>query len=132
MSARGNLVLKDQAATPANHTFTPDGDDANGVHLFSEKTATPAGNPSISARLRRSTGKYRSSLRYAVPVTATQTINGVSSPVIIRTAYAEVNFTFDELSTDQERKDIVAYVRNSLATDQAMMYDLLVNLNDIY
>lgn len=132
MSARTNLVINDRAATPVAHTYTPDGDDANDVHLFSEKTGVPAGNPRFSARLVTSKGKYRPSLRLQIPVVQTQTINGVSSPVIVRTAYAEVNFTFDSLSLDQERKDCVGLLANALASTQTQINDLVVNLSDIY
>lgn len=132
MSARSNLVLNDRAATPVAHTYSPDGDDTNGVHLFSEKTGVPAGNPRFTAGLRQSNGKYRPTLRLTLPVVQTQTINGVSAPVIVRTAYAEVNFTFDALSTDQERKDCVGLMASALATSQTQINDMIVNLSDIY
>jgi hypothetical protein len=132
VSARTNLVINDRAATPVAHTYTPDGDDTNGVHVFSEKTGVPAGNPRFTAAYRKSNGKFRPTLRLVVPVTQTQTINGVSTPVVVRTAYAEVNFTFDELSSDQERKDCVGLMANALASTQTQINDLLVNLSDIY
>lgn len=132
MSARGNLVLKDRASTPVDHTFSPDGDDSNGVHVFSEKTSVPAGNPRFTASGRFSNGKYRSTLKLSVPVVATQTINGVSSPKVERIAYAEVTFTFSELSSEQERKDTVGMLVSSLAASQTQINDLVVGLSDIY
>lgn len=132
MSARGNLVINDRAATPVAHTYTPDGDDANGVHVYSEKTTVPAGNPRFTASLRSSNGKYRPSLKLALPITQTQVINGVSSPVVVRTAYAEVNFTFDALSSEQERADTVGLLVNSLAASQTQINDMIVKLSDIY
>lgn len=132
MSARTNLVINDRAATPVAHTYSPDGDDANGVHQYSEKTTVPAGNPRFTAKLTSSNGKYRPSLRLQIPVVQTQTINGVSSPVVVRTAYIEVNCTFDALSTLQERDDAVGLMVNSLAVAQTQIRDLVVNLSDIY
>lgn len=132
MSARTNLVINDRAATPVAHTYSPDGDDQNGVHLWSEKTSVPAGNPRFTARLASSNGKYRPSLRLQVPVMQTQVINGVSSPVLVRTAYAEVNFTFDALSSSQERTDCVGLMVNALAVAQTQINDLVVNLSDVY
>lgn len=132
MAARANLVLTDRAATPVAHTYTPDGDDANGVHVFSEKTSVPAGNPRFTAQLRRSNGKFRPSLRLQVPIVQTQTVNGVSSPVIVRTAFIEVSATFDELSTDQERKDAIGLMVSALQPGVTQMNDLLVVLSDIY
>lgn len=132
MSARGNLVINDRAATPVAHTYSPDGDDANGVHVFSEKTGVPAGNPRFTAQLRKSNGKYRPTLRLQVPIVQTQTINGVSAPVVVRTAYVELACTFDQLSTDQERKDAIGLMANAMAASQTQINDMLVNLSDIY
>lgn len=132
MSARGNLVLTDRAGSPVAHTFTPDGDDANGVHVFSEKTAVPAGNPRYTAQLVNSNGKYRATLRLQVPVVQTQTLNGINSPVTVRTAYAEVKFTFDQYSSEQERKDIIGMIQDSLSTSKTQINDLLTQLSDIY
>jgi hypothetical protein len=132
MSARANLVINDRAATPVAHTYSPDGDDTNGVHVFSEKTSVPAGNPRFTASLRRSNGKYRANLKIQIPVVQTQTLNGVSSPVIVRTAFVEVSTTFDELSSQQERADAIGLMVNSLAASQTQINDMVVNLSDIY
>lgn len=132
MSARTNLVLTDRAATPVAHTFSPDGDDANGVHVFSEKVGVPAGYSRYTASLRQTSGKFRALLKLAVPVTQTQIINGVSNPVVVRTSYAELSFTFDALSSAQERADIVGMLASSLNASQAQINDMVVNVSDIY
>lgn len=132
MAARGNLVINDRAATPVAHTYTPDGDDANGVHVYSEKTSVPVGNPRYTASLRTSNGKFRPTVKLSIPVVQTQTINGVASPVVVRTAYAEVSFTFDGLSSEQERADCVGLLVNSLAASQTQLNDMIVKLSDIW
>lgn len=132
MAARGNLVINDRAATPVAHTYTPDGDDANGVHVYSEKTSVPVGNPRYTASLRTSNGKFRPTVKLSIPVVQTQIINGVSSPIVVRTAYAEVNFTFDGLSSEQERADCVGLLVNSLAASQTQVNDMIVKLSDIW
>lgn len=132
MSARANLVVNDRAGTPVAHTYSPDGDDTNGVHIWSEKTGVPAGNPRYTASLRQSNGKYRPTLKLTLPVVQTQTINGIASPTVVRTAYVEVNFTFDSLSTTQERADAVGLMYNSMAAAQTQINDLVVNLSDVY
>lgn len=132
MSARTNLVINDRATTPVAHTFSPDGDDANGVHLFSEKVGVPAGYSRYTASLRQTNGKFRALLKLAVPITQTQTINGVSSPVIVRTSYVEVSLTFDALSSVQERADTIGLMANSLVVAQTQINDMIVNLSDIY
>lgn len=131
MSARANLVINDRAATPVAHTYSPDGSNA-GVHLWSEKTSVPVGNPRFTARLAKSKDKYKPTVRLVLPVVQTQVINGVSSPVVVRTAYAEVNFTFDGVSTDQERKDCVGLMVSALAAAQTQINDMIVNLSDVF
>lgn len=132
MSARTNLVVNDRAGTPVAHTFTPDGDDANGIHIYSEKVGPVAGNPRYSIGLRQTSGKFKASVKLLVPVMATQTINGVDSPVVVRYAEANCTFTFDALSSAQERADCVGMFVNSLAASQTQVNDLVVGLSDIY
>lgn len=132
MAARGNLVLKDRASPVVNHTYTPDGDDVNNVHVFSEKTGIPAGNPTYTIALKKTADTYRPTIRLKVPVVQTQTINGVSSPVVVRTALVEVNFVFAATSLPQERADAVGLILESLQTAQTQINDLVVNLSDIY
>lgn len=132
MSARGNLVINDRAGTPVAHTYSPDGDDKNGVHLYSEKTSVPAGNPKYSISLKQSGGKYKADIRLAIPIVQTQTINGVAAPVVVRTSYVTVSTTFDSLSSTQERADAIGLMVNSLAASQTQINDLVVNLSDIY
>lgn len=133
MAARANLVINDRAATPVAHTYTPDGGDpTTGVATWSEKTSVPAGNPQYTASYRSSGGQLRSTIRLRIPVVQTQTINGVSTPVVVRTAYLELSTRFDALSTTQERADAVGLMYNSLATAQAQINDLLVNATPMY
>lgn len=132
MSARANVVINDRAATPVAHTYSPDGDDQNGVHIFSEKTGVPAGNPTFTASLKSSNGKYRPSLRLTIPIVQTQTINGISTPVVVRVARVELNATFDAVSTQQERKDAIGLMANAMAASQAMTNSLLVDLENIW
>lgn len=132
MVQRTNLVINDRAATPVAHTYVPTGTDANGVLVFSEKTGVPAGDPRFTTQLRRSNGKIRPSLRLQIPVVQTQTINGVSNPVIVRTAYVNFDATFDGLSTPQERKDAIGLMANALASGQPMINSMLTDLDDIF
>lgn len=132
MAARTNLVLTDRASTPVDHTFVPNGDDANGNALFVNSTSVPLGNPRFSIGLKRTSDKYKPSIKLAVPVVQSQTINGVSSPVIVRTAYANVDFSFDGMSSEQERADLVGMLVSALSANQTQINDLVTRLNKIY
>lgn len=127
-----NLVLTDRAATPVNHTFVPR-DIVNGLGTVVETGGVPIGENRVSLALNKtSTGRYKAVLKYAFPVTQTQTINGVSTPVVVRTAYADITFTFDATSTEQERKDAVGMVYSSLDAGKTLVNDMLIKLQGVY
>lgn len=132
MAARSTITIKDRAVTPVDHNFTPDGTDANGVHIFVERTGVPAADRRVTINQRFSGGKYRPSIKFQLPVVQTQTINGISTPVTVRTAVVELNLTFDATSTDQERKDAIGFIANILLPSQTMVNDTIVNLADIW
>lgn len=132
MATRQNIVVNDRAATPVAHTFTPNGKTPTGWDSFTEKTPVTIGNPALNLRLAQGNGRYKPAMKLIVPVVQTQTINGVSTPVVVRTAFADVSFNFDGLSTEQERKDAVAFVANALAANQTMINALITGLEPIF
>lgn len=136
MPQRGNITVNDRASTPVAHVFTPDGEDKNNVHLFSEKSGVPLSNSRLSVSITRTgngqAGKVKPTIRLAVPVTQTQTINGISQPVIVRTAYVELSATFDGLSTEQERKDAIGMMANAMAASQTILNPVLTQTEDLW
>jgi len=62
----------------------------------------------------------------------TQTINGVSTPVVVRTHYASLEFTFDESSSQAERDNFVGMMRDSLSVTNPLTNDVLVKLQGVY
>lgn len=129
-----NLVLTDRATpTPVNHTFTPLGiDPKTGVAALEESTGVPFGAPKYTLLTRRVNGRFKVTLRLSVPIMATATVNGVSTPVIVRTSYVDSTFTFEESSSEQERKDVVGQFADSLAAGKALVNDTLVKLQGVY
>lgn len=128
-----NLVLTDRAGTPANHTFVPR-DIVGGIATVVESSGVPLGDKRVTLGLRRTTenGRYKATLKFAFPTVVTETINGVSSPKVVRTAYVDVDFTFDPTSTEQERKDVVGMVQSAFDADEALTNDFLTKLQGIY
>jgi hypothetical protein len=127
-----NLVVNDRAATPVAHTFVPR-DITDGVATVEESTGVPVGTNTISASLRKTTqGNYKATLKGKFPIVQNQTINGIVTPVVVRTAYAELMFTFSESSSEQERKDCVGMMADSLAASKVLINDTVVKLQGIY
>jgi hypothetical protein len=51
---------------------------------------------------------------------------------VARTGYPQVTFTFDESSTEQERKDLVGMLASSLDASKALTNDTIVKLQGVY
>jgi hypothetical protein len=128
-----NLVVNDRQATPVAHTFVPLDIDKNNVGTVVETTGVPIGNSrvTISSKVLPSQ-KHKARMTMAVPVVQTQTINGVSTPVVVRTAYADLTFTFDSTSSEAERNDIVGMLANSLDPSATLVNDAVVKLQGVY
>lgn len=126
-----NLVLTDRKATPVAHTFTPF-DIKNGVGTVVEQTGVPVGNNRFTVSLRRTGNRYKAQLQLVMPVTQNETINGITTPKVVRTAYADLSFTFDATSSDQERKDLVGMLQSSLDATKVLVNDSVVNLQGVY
>jgi len=133
MSQLTSVVINDRAPTPVAHTFTPEG-ITNGVASLVESSGVPIGNNRITASLTKTkdNGRYKPSLRFTFPVVQNETINGVVRPAVVRTAYAEVTFTFDPSSSTVERRDVVGMVQNALSANLALFNDLLVKLEPVF
>lgn len=127
-----NLVLTDRAGTPVNHTFVPR-DIVNNVGSVVESSGIPLGDKRVTVGLRRNgNSKFITEFRYTFPVTDTQVINGISSTVVTRIAYATLTFTFDPSSTEQERKDAVGMVQSSLDASKVLTNDMVIKLQGVY
>lgn len=127
-----NLVLTDRATTPVNHTFTPINIDANGVGVVAETGGIPIGEPKYTIQNKRVNGRFKVTLKFSVPIVQTQTINGISTPVVVRSSFVDCSFTFDATSSEQERKDVVGMFADSLGASKVLVNDTLVKLQGIY
>lgn len=127
-----NLVLTDRKATPVAHTFTPR-NISDGVGEVVETTGVPIGESRFTISLRKtSTGRYKTTQKLVVPVVQNQTVNGIVTPVVVRTSYATVEFDFDGTSSDQERKDVVGMTYSSLDPTKVLVNDTVVNLQGVF
>lgn len=132
MPALQSTVLKDRATTPVDHTFTPQS-VTDGVGVVVETTGVPIGNRMLSVSSRKlPSGKYKAEVRLTNPTVATETVNGISLPKVVRTAYAAATFTFDSSSSEQERNDLVGMFASAFETSKTLINDAVVKLEGIY
>lgn len=128
-----NLTLTDRTpTTPVVHTFTPS-DITGNVASVVESTGVPIGNSRVTLSLTRTAAnKYKSVLKLTVPIVQTQTINGIALPTVVRTAYGELSFTFDQSSTELERNNVVGMMADALGTSKTLVNDTVVKLQGVY
>lgn len=126
-----NLAIADGETTPVTHTFVPR-DIVNGVGTVVEAGATPIGENRISVSMKKSGTRYKGELRLTMPVVATETVNGIARPTVIRTAYVALSVSFDEKSTLQERKNATALIAQALNPNRVLVNDALVGLQGVY
>jgi hypothetical protein len=118
------LTINDGAATPVAHTFTPQSVDGGKALFFDKVTGIPAGYSRLDHEVRlakSATGAHSVIVGFLIPIMAL--VNGVQTRVRVSSAQVRLNFAQD--STDQERKDLVAYVINGLsnATIKPTLYN---------
>lgn len=128
-----SVVLTDRTpVTPVNLTFVPRDIDANGVGTVVNTPGTPIGEKRLTVSMKKRNSRYIGQARLTLPVVATETINGVSRPIVVRTAYVNVDVTFDEKSTEQERTDAIGLMASALGTGKVLVNDALVKLEGVY
>jgi hypothetical protein len=98
-----------------------------------ETSGVPIGEKRVQVALNRTTsGRYKGLLKMQLPVVQTETINGVDTPKVVRTAYVDCSFTFDGTSTEQERKDTVGMLASALDSSKTLVNDAIIKLQGIY
>lgn len=127
-----NLVLTDRAPTPVTHTFVPQGVTDN-VGTVVETNGVPLGQSQVRVSMRKTpNGKHNGRLRMDIPTVVSETINGVSSPKVVRMAYVDLSIRFDSGSTLEERNNVVGMLHSALATGQTLVEGALVRLESVY
>lgn len=113
MPAIAALTINDGASTPVAHTFNPVSTDGAKASWADRSPSIPSGFRQISLNVEPPNGSrtvHRMTAGYMVPVVAT--VNSVDT--VVRYSSAQVVLNIHPDSTLQERKDLLAYVANSL------------------
>lgn len=130
MPAFGNVVLNDGATTPVAHTFSPVKTDGDLATYADRSTGTPSKYLVLGASNRDPVGGNgqvnRVEYSFSLPVVADGTDPAVKAGTVLRTARFNGVALIPVTSTLQERKDLLAYIKNLYASTLAssMMQDL--------
>lgn len=125
MPAIAALTINDGQTTPVAHTFAVVTSNGAKSQFADKISGVPAGYTKLTHEVREAksaTGAHSVIISYEMPTTAT--VNGVLTRVRVSSAQVRLNFAQD--STDQERKDLTAYVVNGLgnATVKPTLYNI--------
>lgn len=123
MAAIAALTLADGQAAPVNHTFNPVNIDATGVARWADRVGGIAiGYPVVSVSLRSPTKDsraYKLVIKVVSPtleVTSPSTSTGIQpAPTKAYDCIFSGEMVLPERSTQAQRKDLLAFVKNMLA-----------------
>lgn len=124
MSALAPIVINDGATTPVAHTFSPVGIDAAGVAKLADRSGGIAiGFPVVTMSVRMPTKVSRNYkvigkiVRPTLEVTSPSTATGIQpAPTKAYDHLGTFEFVLPERGTEAERKDILAYMSNLIAS----------------
>lgn len=137
MAAIASKVLADGQATPANHTFAPVTIVGEVAKWQDRAPAVALGYLTLTQFLRQPSKEsrtYKLTMKVVTPVlevTAPTTVTGIQpAPTKAYDLIGTVEIVMPERSSLQERKDILAYVKNALA--HADVTNAVQNLETVY
>ena len=126
MAAIADITLADGQASPANHTFSPDPDIASSLPRWVDRSGGIAlGYPAITLSMRRPTKaarSYKVVAKVELPVleVASAGIDGfIPPPTKSYSLLCNMEFVLPERCSLAERKDILAFAANLLASTPA-------------
>lgn len=127
-----DIDLVDGETTPVTHTFTPARQDQGGVSTFVESDGVPVGDNMLTVSSKMNDTNRKIIVRLRMPMTATQTVNGVASEVVTRTLFGEFSLRFPSTSTTQERQNVVSMMESALSGSNTALQDILVNNEEFF
>lgn len=114
MPAITALTINDGALTPVAHTFNPVTTNGSSAEFAERSASVPNGYFKLTHEVRRpasAAAAHRVIMGFNMP-----TITSVSGvPTVVRNSSAKVEFNLSSLSSEQERKDLLAYITNVLS-----------------
>lgn len=133
MAAQANIVINDGATTPVAKTFSARGADLALAQWKDISSGIPIGFPTITigtSDRKGTNGSFKTEIRVSVPVL--EVISGsdggyTPSPKVAYTMFGKVELTCPNRGTQQNRKDLLAFVKNLMA--HSVVSDTVVDFN---
>lgn len=139
MTAIAALTINDGQSTPLAHTFSPVNIDQSGVARWADRSSGVAlGFPTVTFSQKvpnKASRAYKVNAKVVIPVleqTSASTATGIQpAPTLAYNLLANVEMVLPERSTLQQRKDLLAYLRNYLA-NAAVITAAVENFESVY
>lgn len=114
MPAIAALTINDGQNTPAAHSFAVGTTDGNKAQWYEKSAGVVSGYLGLSMSVRMATSATGAN---SVIIDFNQPILGGVAPAlsVVRRSSASLRFNFAQDASDQERKDLVAYITNFLS-----------------
>ena len=120
MSQRANVTLTDAETSPVGHVFTPSQTLPNGVIVWRDSNETNYAGQSILSVAQRAASKQAKSTKVEwklempiLEVTSSSTSTGIQpAPTVAYKLLADLSFVLPERCSLQERKNILAMMRD--------------------
>lgn len=129
MPAIAALTVNDGNTTPVAHTFSPVTSNGSKAEFAERSAGTPAGNYILSHEVvRPSTAAAAHRIKIGLNVPVVATVDG--SPTVVRNSSAQVILNLSNQSSEQERKDLLAFVANVL--DNTSVKATVTNIEPFY
>lgn len=125
MPAIATLTLNDGQATPAAHTFAVQGTTGLKATWLEKSAGVASGYIKLTDEYREAKSSDGANSRIiGIEFPTVATVNGVTSRVRLSSASVRINYA--QNATDQERKDLIAYLIGILngTTSKAAIYNL--------
>lgn len=114
MPAIANLTVNDGQATPVGHTFAVGTTDGQKATWLEKSAGSSLGYYRLTYSARAASSSSAADVvEVTLSLPSISTVDNVVS--LARRSSATLRFNFAQSATDQERKDLVAYVTNFLA-----------------
>lgn len=129
MPAIGNIALADAKTTPVTHTFAPVTTDGAVAKLANRAASIPQGFETLQIEVTQPqspTAAYRVKVKASFPTVAA--VEGQDA--VVRVSSFECAFNFSQLSSAQDRKDVLKLMANLFINSQ--MISVCENVEPIY
>lgn len=119
------------ASTTAGALVFAPRDSVGGLSTLIQSNGVPIGDKRLTIQNSRTpTGKTKVAVKAVVPVVQDVVVSGITRPTVVRTAYANVELTFDGTSNPSDRQMVREMLASILETSD--LADVVDNLNPLY